>query len=186
MNELQKHKLPLLFIALLVLIKFVLLPWYSWQESLYASNTLLANKVTKSALLLDNESPLEESRQLYNDAINRIKTHFFQESTSEKLKLELQKKLELLLKERTLSSNSIGWQNSYTFPNSQITKHQLSLHFSGDTQNAVAFFLDLAQLPQVLEYEAFNFNLMRQRAGGLGRVSVSVRIAFFEFKERSQ
>ena len=183
MNELKKHRLALVFIAVLFSIKFVFVPWYEWQQALYQSNKLIQKKIEKSELLMINKDDLNCYHEQYDIALDRIKTYLYQESTGEALKLDLQKKLEQLLKVRKLNSSSIGWQNSYDYPDRPIVKHQLSLQFSGDTIDAVAFFLDLAQLPQILEYEAFNFNLLRQRAGHLGRVSVSVRVAFFELEK---
>ncbi|CAH9052731.1 hypothetical protein PSECIP111951_00678 [Pseudoalteromonas holothuriae] len=187
MNELTKHRGALIAIATLLVIKFILVPWYEWQSQVMVSNVLLSKQNTKAQELLQNS---EKVIQQFEQLKNRLTTLEFEYYTaaegSEALKLKIQKRLEKLLFINELESSSIGWQNSYQYPETPIMKHQLSLRFTGSTLGATAFFIDLAEQEKLYLIEGLNFNLLRQSAGNLGRVSVSVRLSFIEIKRRAQ
>lgn len=180
MNDLKKHKYALSFILLLVLLKFVLLPWYEWQNSLSASNKLLSSKVEKSELLIENAEQIKTAIDSQGSQLKELASFFYNSDSNDQVKLEIQKQLENQLKVFELQKNSIGWQNTYRYPEYPVKKHLLSVSFSGDTYQAIQFLLMLSKSKKINEYENFSFNLLRQQEGGLGRVNVTMRIAFFE------
>lgn len=180
MNELKQHQSALILILVLVLLKFVFVPWYEWQNQITTSNQLLANKINKSELLIENADEIKASVNMHKTQLDTLSQYFYQADPAEQVKLDIQKKIEAQLTSFGLQRNSIGWQNTYSYPNYPIKKHLLALSFSGETYQAIQFLLELTKDKRIHEFDNFSFNLLRQQKGGLGRVSVTIRVAFFE------
>lgn len=180
--ELKKHKYLLSIAIILFTIKFVVIPWQDWQSQLIESNNLMATKLNKINSLLINKVEFKSTAADLSALLDKVEGFYFKQSSNQ-LKLELQKQLEEKIKNHNIELSSLGWQNSFKIPDSAVTKHQAELSFSGQTIDVIKFLLALNQMPQVIGIETFNFNLLRQRAGTLGRVTVRIRIAVLQLEE---
>lgn len=181
MTELKKHAHLLSIAIMLFCIKFAFLPWLDWQNQLLDSNKLMQVKLDKMNQLLINEDAFKTAATEQHDLLKKVEELYFQQDANQ-LKLELQKTLEETIKNHNVELSSLGWQNSFKIPDLDVTKHQAELSFSGQTIDVIKCLLALNKIPQAMGIETFNFNLLRQQAGVLGRVTVRIRIAVFQLE----
>lgn len=183
MSDLQKYSPALSLICVLIFIKFIFIPWSEWRINQIEDIKLLNGKIVRAGLLIDNKEAMNISAIAHQNKLSKIYELFYQNTTQAKFKLSFQKDLENLLEKYELKTSSIGWQNSYKIPNSNLIQHQISYNFDGSTYQAVEFFLELAKLNKLQKYEQLNFNLLRQRQGNLGRVRVAARMSLYQLEQ---
>lgn len=179
MSDIYKYKYPLLVILLLCVFKFIIVPSFTWQDSLIAENKLLQRKVAKINHLLADESQLTTQLAAQKNQLDNVIQYFYNYQDQQAFRLEQQKKLEQQLTKFELKSSSIGWQNVVAIPDSPLTRFQLQYSFSGDGEQVIAYLLAQQKLNNWHEIETLNINVRRQKAGRLGQLTVTTRISFY-------
>lgn len=179
MNELKQHALMLWLIALLVIIKFLLMPIFTWQAQLIADNTYLEKKQQKVANVLNSNNNGEQLAKQLTNTLQQANKMFFPFQTAASFKLTQQKNLEALLSKYELKSQNIGWQVSSLLKKIAVTRYSMQVRFTGKATDVIDFIAALEAQQQRIEINDFNFNIKGQRKKSLGRINGRVTLYFY-------
>ena len=185
MSEFKKYKYPLLVILVLCIFKFIVVPSFTWQDTLIAENKLLQRKVQKVRYLLADESQLTAQLVKEQKQLNKVTQYFDSYQDEQVFRLAQQKIIEQQLSTFELKSSSIGWQNVVKIPNTPLTRFQLQYSFSGKGEQIIAYLLAQQSLKKWHDIESLNINVRRQKAGRVGQMTVTTRVSFFMLNKES-
>ena len=179
MAELKQHALLLLMLAILVSVKFIIVPVIDWQNTLVADIQLLEKRSQKVTRIIAEKGKTIKLNQLLNKEVERGNELFFPYQTQSKFKLSQQKLIESLLDEYQLKSQNIGWQTPSELTSLQVIKHPLQLRFSGKTLDVIKFIAAIEKLEKNIEIIDFNLSLKRQNEDSLGQCNGRVTLNFY-------
>ncbi len=110
--ESNNNKLLLSLVAVLLLIKFAVMPIFDWQAEKIDQINSLHKREVKAAELLAQKEHLMQQVQLVEKKLADQQQAFPTFATSEDFRLETQKLLEELLKKHELNVKQIFWRNN--------------------------------------------------------------------------
>ncbi|GAB0111512.1 hypothetical protein [Pseudoalteromonas distincta] len=179
MSELKKYKYPLLVILVLCIFKFIVVPSFTWQDTLIAENKLLQRKVQKVGYLLADEEQLTTKLAAQEKQLNEVAQYFYNYQEEQAFRLAQQKTIEQQLSKFELKSSSIGWQNVVEIPDTPLIRFQLQYSFSGDGEQIIGYLLAQQSLKKWHDIESLNVSVRRQKAGRIGQMTVTTRVSFY-------
>tara|TARA_R110002167_G_scaffold366448_1_gene597397 strand:- start:20056 stop:20679 length:624 start_codon:yes stop_codon:yes gene_type:complete len=179
MNEIKKHALALSLIAILIIVKFILVPVIDWQDNTLTNIRLLEKKQIKIENVLNDQTRnLSKKRQLI-DIVTDMEVAFFPYQSESAFKISQQKKLEALLSKYNLLSQNIGWQTSTVFDELSITRYPVQLRFQGELLDVITFFSVLESEQRKIKIADFNLSLKGQNEQELGTVNGRIVLYFY-------
>jgi len=177
MAELKQHAWLLSLVALLLIVKFIIVPIFDWQDMKLAKIILLEKKQAKIDNVLTKKSNnVNADLDLTLAQANKI---FFSFQPSAAFKLEQQKMLESMLEKHKVKPINIGWKTSTFFEQLQITRYPLNVQFTGKTIDIIKFLTAIEAKENRIEIESLNLSIKGQRTNTLGRVNGSITLNFF-------
>jgi hypothetical protein len=167
-------------LALLLVLKFLLVPLIQWQNetlwSIKQNHKRLSHAATAAVNMSANQRQLSQLQQ----QLKQIQAVFYPQLKEASFKLEQQQLLESLLAEHHFNVSNIGWTYSAQVLGQPLIKHQLSVSFDGDTFDLPSLYLTLDRNPQWIDVMSFSFNLMGQNEKSLGRFRGSLDLVFYQ------
>jgi len=179
MAELKQHALLLMFIALLLVVKFIIIPVFDWQNDVLAKITLLEKKQHKiDKVLLHKDDNTQLNNQL-TSVLKQVDGMFFPFQTEANFKLNQQKMLESLLTKHNLTTQNIGWKTSSSFAELDLVRYPIDIRFTGKTTDVIEFIAALEANKQRVEIKTFNLSFKGQREKSLGRINGNITLYLF-------
>lgn len=169
-----RQQLLLSVLALIVCVKYILLPWLEWQSDKSQLIAELAASLPEQSSLLQASSELEKS-------IAGLETHLAQYRKQLPLdgdssRIEKLSNINSLAKEFAVTVKSSGWQSKANSINSQYyTSYSLNLSLEGAAVDFLNYLNNLEHLYPHAKYEAFRVG----RARGNGNVTATLKLNFF-------
>ncbi len=158
MEELKQHRVLLSFIAILVFIKFVVIPVLDWQETVIIDIQNKERKLEKASQLIKRSGSFQEDRKLISAQLKEAEQLFFSLQVDSDFKLTQQKYLEQLMATHNLNVENFGWQTSSVNDSMLLKKYQVQVRFSGNITDLVNFIISLDQHSKRYEVTNFNFS----------------------------
>jgi Tfp pilus assembly protein PilO len=187
MAELQKYRLLLSVIAILLAIKFVVIPIFSWQATQLADLQQLEKRQNKIAKVLKQQNSNSQLNAALSVQLNHAKPLFFSYQLETAFKLSQQKKIEALLTKHELKSQNIGWQTSTRLTELGMVRYPIKVSVSGKGSNIIEFITAIETNSQYIKVDEFNLSFKGQRDKSLGRISGFITLHLFvESKADSQ
>lgn len=183
MQEIKKHKMALSLIALLVSIKFILIPILEWQDEQLVEISLLEKQTSRIDKVLDNKQQIEDYSARLKNTLASSEQLFLLASDSSAFELAQQQWLESKLKQYDLDANNIGWTPPYQDADSKLQGHNVQLNIDGKTTNIIAFIQDLQSQLHYIEIQAFNISLKRQSNLRLGTGRTRLNLVFYRWEQ---
>lgn len=171
MNELKKHSLMLGLMCSLILIKFVIVPVYEWQDDKLAKIQLLAKKKEKIAGALTQETTFSEAAALLAKQVKKANNVFFPYQKEASFKVSQQKLIESLVKKYSITASNVGWQVTTPIPEYNLVSYQLRVQFVGKTLNVIDFITALETYPSTIIINDFYFGVKQQQKKNLGSIN---------------
>jgi len=182
MNDLKKHSLALSLIALLLFLKFVLIPLIQWQDNQITTVAMLERKIEKVENLLLSDNVLNEQYLALSNALSNLEQEIFSYQEESTFQLTQQKMVENNLLKSELKVSSIGWQNTVELAKLPLLQFSLEYRVSGKTNNVVEYLTQLKAQDRTPDIKALNFSFRNQSQGKLGSVSARIRVNYYMFK----
>lgn len=178
LQELRRHKLALSVIAVLVVIKFLLVPLMEWQEQKVSEIALLESKQNRMQQIFSNQQQLESYQLRLQQRLQEAQRYFLPLKDDSAFQLEQQKWLEARVNEHELKLSNIGWSPKLDMPelNAAVFRAQLSLE--GRTLDVINFLQHLHSQSHYIEVRDMTINYSRQTARKLGRARVRLNLGF--------
>lgn len=169
---LGNRQLTLSVIAVLALIKFLLLPLFSWQNEMLNSINKQNSQLVKGLYLLENQAELTNQLQgLKQVNSKQLQLIASSESSSIAYQLNVQKKVERLLEKYQLTSRSANWLN--VIERGSVEEQRLEISLRGSVKQFIEFISEVEQQSPklaLIEYRTAINNMYPNRHE-LGRFS---------------
>ncbi|MFQ3189628.1 MAG: 5-formaminoimidazole-4-carboxamide-1-beta-D-ribofuranosyl 5'-monophosphate synthetase [Paraglaciecola sp.] len=178
-QEFKKHKMALSLIAILISIKYVLIPIFDWQDEQHVEVNLLQKQVSRINRVLHNSQEIEDYSVLLKNTLATSETLFLSAIDSSTFELEQQQWLEGKLKQYELDANNIGWTPPQQYVDSKLLGHNVQLNIDGKTSNVIAFIQELQSQNHYIEIQAFNISFKRQSNLKLGTGRTRLNLVFY-------
>lgn len=160
MNALENRKLLLSVLAILLGVKFILMPWFSWQNELFSQNSRLNSQLTKGQLLTEKEAEIREYITQLDSYNQQYKKRFINEEPSEiKYRLTLQKAIEDKLEEKGLSQSSVSWLPSVK--RGPFEEQMIQLTIKGRFKSFAEFLVEIEQVEPRLSVRQIQLNVSK-------------------------
>jgi hypothetical protein len=179
MQEIRQHKLALSLIALLISIKFIIVPIFSWQDAQLLELQLLQKQNSRIDNVLDHRQEIEDYGASLADALAASADLFLTSNNVATFQLEQQQWLEEKIKEHDLEANNIGWSPPQEYTQSNLVAHKVQLNIDGKTGNILAFMQALQAQAHYIEVSAFSLRFKGQNAQSLGSGRNRLNLIFY-------
>jgi len=183
MAELKKHALLIAFIAILIVIKFVLIPVIEWQDNQLQEIRLLEKKQQKIDKVLLNTSKVENLNLQLNKVLLKVNTALFSYQKESIFKLNQQKMLEAMLKKHDLKLDRIGWKTSAEVSESAMIAYRLEMRLKGKTANVIQFITDLESHDKLIEINKFTVSFKGQNNKKLGTIIGNLTLQLYSYNK---
>lgn len=169
MNISSKQKILLAFLAVLILLKFVIVPIMEWQEEKAQSIARLDEQLSKGNSLLTNQDQLEAALIAFKEQNANLKKQLVSvDSSTTAFQLRMQKMIDEWINEYELSVRNSNWLSPY--PQPHAIEHRLELSLNGNVKDFIRLMIRVEQhQPKISIIEASSaINNMMPNAQKLG------------------
>jgi len=183
MNDLKKHAFLLSIIFVLIIMKFIVLPIFEWQDDKLSNIRLLEKKQIKVQQVLANQQEYIEANDNLFTIFNQVNSVFSHYKNESAFKLAQQKNIEKLLAEFNLKSQNIGWKGVSLVEQLQLQRFQVGIQFKGKSIDVINFIIALEKQPKWIDIIDFNFSIKGQKEGTIGRMDGRINMNMYNDAE---
>lgn len=170
MNDLKKHRHLLILLAVLMVVKFVLVPIVEWQDGVISDIKFQEKKLMKVTKVLNNESNVNVVMAQLNEQLLSAKQLIHTHVPEAKFKLTQQLNFEELLAKYNLTIINIGWNSNSLIKELDVTRFQMNIRFNGNMIDIIHFYTEIEGQKPWIEIDALNLNHRSLAIGTLGFV----------------
>ena len=177
MSLLNDKKRLLLVCGLLIAIKFLLFPWFEWQNIQVNQISTIEKQLQKGLLLVNEQQKLTKNiAQLQNAYRSNSALIASNETSVLDYQLKIQKEIEKMLSSLTLSTRSVSWLNPLQV--GDLEEHKMEISLTGSTKNYIQFMMALEQIQPKITIVEFRSNIskMYPNQNKLGRFNGKIVI----------
>ncbi len=174
-----KQQIALGVLALLIVLKFIVVPLFDWQNEQLANLANLQKRVSKSQNVIANQTQITQSQQRISAQLKAINSLFINYKPEDEFKLAMQQQIEKTVANQQLQINTSNWLPSILVANKQLMRHQLRLSIKGKMLDFTKLITELESVTPKAELKTFNINSKGQNAEQLGRVDGIIELAFY-------
>ena len=179
MESLKKHSAALTFIAILIVLKFAVMPIYQWQQSTVANNALLDKRLTKSEFAIQNKQEMKAALTQLKKETDKIKEVVFSYQVTNKFQLAQQKRIESAFEDSKIQITNLSWQLPIQLHDWGLIQYEIKLRVNGEV-------IDMQKLQQNIESgdkwfdtSEFHFRLDKRRENRLGKASGRMSVKLY-------
>jgi len=180
METFKQHPRLLTLLAVLVVLRFILVPVLEWQESKIATISQLEKRLFKAERAIKTRAVNEQGVSSLLPYQQQVRALFYPAEAENTFKLARQQWLENLLAKHKVQAVNLGWQGSGQVAGLPLLKHKLELQFTAAMVDFPAFHLALQASPKLLEIDSLTLTLKGQRKNKLGRASGKMTMLFYQ------
>ncbi|URQ89965.1 GspMb/PilO family protein [Pseudoalteromonas sp. SCSIO 43101] len=180
MSQLQpKQQIALVLLAVLLVLKFAVVPLLDWQDEQIGVINNLQKRATKSQTVIDNQATIDSQQQQISKQLESINRLFVEPQKDTEFKLAMQQKVEQLMAKHNLQINNSNWLVSLKVANDSLMRHQLRLNISGKLINFQTVLVQLETNTPLMQVSDFNMRMKGQTAQELGQVDGTIQLSFY-------
>ena len=179
MESLKKHRLALGFIALLILIKWLIVPLYDWQQSTLQSNNTLAQRLAKSAYALKNQQQTAATLVAQTTLLEQAENALFNYQAANSFQLAQQKVIESIFATYQMQISHLDWQIPVPLTSLPLTEYELKLRFTGKASALAKLLSTLNSQDQWFTFDNFQFRFDKRRDKRLGEFDGRMSIKMY-------
>ncbi|MDX2369998.1 MAG: hypothetical protein QNK36_16610 [Colwellia sp.] len=170
MDDLKKHALLITVMAMLVTVKFIILPVFTWQGEVLSEIVRQEKKLAKVKKVLNNDGQENKLGQRVISDLVTAEQLFFSLRTESDFKLEQQQLIEGFIEKNHISLTNLGWKSASELKEVAIKRYQVSIRFNGLFVDVVTLFSELESHSPWLKIEEFNLSSKVQSNDDIGYI----------------
>jgi len=179
MNELKKHSLLLGIVALLIIVKFIVLPVIEWQNTTVEANQGISKRLIKVKHILNNQTQSESMLARQSKKNDMVKMLFHEDTNPASFKLKMQQIVEKMLKDNEISITNFGWKKQQNIEVINAEENEFQIRFKGKLVDVITLMSKLEIENHLFNITGFNFDVKRQNKENLGYVTGRITIAIY-------
>jgi uncharacterized membrane protein YcgQ (UPF0703/DUF1980 family) len=172
----KKNIVLITILSVLVLVKFVLVPVFDWQNNKMEQITQLERKIKKSKDYIVRLPEMTAQQEQLTTVINTYKEQTDTYNDIGRYKLNKQRQLEALFSQYNVEIKALNWRDEVS--TEQGISIPMYLQFTGQLKSFINLKLDILASGSNIELEKFNLNIAGQLEKSLGRVNGNLTIVF--------
>ena len=173
----MKHKTLLLSVlGVLLLVRFVLLPVYEWQQGQVTELANTLERLNDVDALLDLEDEIQSQRRALKTIEGNLQDMFFDIETQNKT--SIQKKVEELFSQYNVEIETITWvfEHSHDY---NINEYWLEVAIKGDLKDVVKFNASLINQRPNIYVKQMNLRRQRSNQESIEQVQGKITLSMF-------
>lgn len=178
-NEFKHHPIKVGLLLSLLLIKFIVLPVFDWQNEQILILHQSQIKLSKTQAILAKESQMKNLIEQISKNIEPIERAFFNAPNELAFKLNLQQQIESTLSRFNLEQKNFSWLNKTHNADLSLTAQAFEVRLTGDSYQLVHLISELEAQDKLFQLLQFNVDFKAQTAVELGRVEGVITFRVF-------
>ena len=179
MGSLKKHRLALGFIALLIVIKWLIVPIYEWQQTTLASNNALVQRLAKSAYALENQGQTAATLATQTTLLEQAENALFTYQAVNSFQLAQQKTIEQFFVNYQMEISRLAWQIPVPLTTVALTEYEMKVRFTGKVTALAKLLSALNSQDKWLSFDDFQFRFDKRRDKRLGEFDGRMSIKMY-------
>ena len=178
MNRLMSRNNLLAVVAILVLIRFFIMPVFSWQQDQLRSLKVKTQQLSRLTFLIENQDQRQEKNAHYKDLLSRASDINF--SDQDGAKLQIQKQVENIFDSNSVTVSGFDW---ILDSEGSVRKLRASVKFKGTSTRLIKTFWDLSRQEKLMRQLDWKFRFKSVSSKTLGSASGSITLEFYALPE---
>ncbi len=178
-DSIKKHGLLLTVLTVICIVKFIVVPIYTWQQDIISENLMLEKRLVKSLNALNNLPETERGLIEIEARIAEIQNIIFPFQAENLFQLQQQQSIEKIFDSQTIKISNLGWQLPYRLKEHPIIEHEVNISFSGEVVNLQQLQVMLEQKEQWFNISELNYRFEKKRAKRLGDVNGRMKVKLY-------
>ena len=142
----KNQKLLLITVALLATIKFIVLPFFEWQNETKQSAQTSLERLNKMEGALASQEELKEKLAEAEKALAQLETQFPMITNVDAFRLEQQQRINEIADKHDVDVSLVSWDDSIPEANDGLMIQPLKLELSGATKKLALVHTELLQV----------------------------------------
>lgn len=168
MQPQNKRKLMLSVLAVLLIVRFVVVPIFDWQQQQIAQIASQSKKLAKVNRVIDRLPQISQALQNLQQSNQALQSHYYKSASLQAFKLQGQQQIERLFKVHNLQVKNFNWVTDIP---GTITQLRARISFSGKTKDLAMLQLALARQTKLLDIGQWTLRIKRMNDHSLGDVT---------------
>lgn len=182
MEDIKKNAWLLSIIGILLVLKLIVVPIIDWQDGKIAEIRLLANKQYKIDSVLAREDGNSQLVEKLSSLVEQGDAYFWPIENESEFKLATQRFIQEQLNKYNLRMINIGVEQHTEFQDLNVVQYPVKVRFTGDTPDAISFFMSLESNTKRLSIEKFSLSIKGQNEENLGSSNGSALVMFYAYE----
>ena len=168
----------------LMVIRFVLVPVFTWQQDLITELESKQARLSKGMNLVERKDQIAKGiKDLEAQKKALLNNYFISERGIDDLKLRSQQRIESLLAEHQLQVRSFNWVSDIP---GEIQETRAQVSFIGNTKDVAGLQMALAKAPQLIQVVELSLRLSGLDNKSLGQADGTAVIALYNIPTAEQ
>lgn len=158
-------------LALLLIIRFILVPILEWQQTQIDSIKSKELQLSKTNHVIDNVAEMNEALQRLTNSNQEKQVRYFEQTSTNAFKLQLQQQVESLFSQYELKITNFSWVTDLP---GQISQARAKISFEGSTVSFAKVQIAISQLPKFLNIAQWDLRIVGMNDNKLGKANGSI------------
>ena len=167
MQPRNNRKIMIAVLVALLLMRFLVVPVFDWQAGKIAIITSNENQLSKSKQVITRIPLIKSELEIIQLSNAQLKSRYFNESSLNDFKLQLQQQIELLFSQHNMQIKNFNWVAEIP---GDVTEERASIVFDGSLKDVTLLQLAIARLPKLFNIGQWSFQVKNMNKNTLGNV----------------
>lgn len=183
MTKQANTKKLLAVLAVLLILRFVFVPVFEWQDETLAQVQQQKLQLEKAERVIERTEILQNSIDNLKGKIAAVEKNYYQQQSNNAFRLQIQQEMEKLFVEHNVKLKNFDWTNEVE---GLVTQNRATIAFDGNTIDLTKLQLTLAQSPVIIDIPQWRAVIKRMKEDSFGKVTGSLVITFFSTNGQAQ
>jgi len=167
----------------LIVIKFILVPVFSWQQAQLIQIQAKAKRLAKANQVIKRAPIIEQALSALQQKNNSLQALYFNQPSLNAFKLQLQQQVESLFAQHHLVVRNFSWAAEVI---GDITEERAKISFKGTTKDFAQLQINLARMPKLLTIAQWDLNIKKMDEKSLGTINGRLLLIVYNLSSKNK
>ncbi|ODB36786.1 hypothetical protein BB427_01880 [Pseudoalteromonas sp. BMB] len=183
MDEIKNKRGLLSILAILLVLRFIIVPVFDWQEQRTAEIKQIEARLEKSSLIVKNQQSLDTAKEELGKRSDTLKLFIYPAANEADFRFQVQKELNEVISRHQLEVKNIGWLTRLEIESAALTRHQVRISVSGKTVNLQALLMEIDSKLNKVFVSEFKSTFKYLTSDSLGLSEATLVLAMYAQQE---
>jgi len=165
--QLLNKRIMLPILAVLLIVRFILVPIFTWQQEQIEQIDAKSQRLNKSSNVIARIPLIKESLGQLKLKNNQLQKIYYNHASLNGLKLQLQQQIETLFTQHNIKVKNFTWVAEIS---GDLIQERARISYEGTTKDFARLQLAIARLPKLLNVVQWTMNIRGMKELSLGKV----------------